>query len=78
MYLGLGIALVGFALALINFGLDEVTNPRLSVDRIWRRRLKDLGQTPSSLSAYVKLPKAKQSPIENVQVSLGGSDESKH
>lgn len=35
---GLGIALVGFALALINFGLDEVTNPRLSIDRLWQKK----------------------------------------
>ena len=33
---GLGVALVGFSLALINFGLDEISNPRLSVERRWR------------------------------------------
>ena len=27
---GLCVALVGFALALINFGIDEITNPRLA------------------------------------------------
>ncbi len=52
---GVGIALVGFSLALINFGLDEVTNPRLSVDRIWRSRLHQLGVTPTSLTAKVEL-----------------------
>ena len=36
---GLGVALVGFSLALINFGLDEISNPRLSVERRWRRAL---------------------------------------
>lgn len=52
---GLGIALVGFSLALINFGLDEVTNPKLSVDRVLRDRLRTLGVEPSSLTAKVKL-----------------------
>ena len=36
---GLCISLVGFSLTLINFGVDEVTNPRLRSLRIWRRRL---------------------------------------
>jgi peptide/nickel transport system permease protein len=30
---GLGVALTGFALTLINFGIDEVTNPRLRASR---------------------------------------------
>jgi len=30
---GLGVALTGFALSLINFGIDEVTNPRLAATR---------------------------------------------
>lgn len=30
---GLGIALTGFALTLVNFGIDEVTNPRLAATR---------------------------------------------
>lgn len=30
---GLGVALTGFALTLINFGIDEVTNPRLRATR---------------------------------------------
>ncbi len=50
---GLSIALVGFALALINFGLDEVTNPRLTVDRIWRHRLQAMGYTFSRASVYI-------------------------
>jgi peptide/nickel transport system permease protein len=36
---GLSIALVAFALAMLSAGFDEVTNPRLSVERIWRARL---------------------------------------
>jgi len=34
---GLAIALVGFGLTLLNFGIDEVTNPRLRSEREWRK-----------------------------------------
>ena len=37
---GLAIAWVGFALTLINFGIDELTNPTLRAERIWRDYLK--------------------------------------
>ncbi len=40
---GVCLALVGFALTLLNLGLDEVTNPRLGADRAWRRALKAAG-----------------------------------
>ena len=36
---GLCIALVSFGLTLINFGIDEVTNPRLISERNWRKYL---------------------------------------
>ena len=36
---GLCIALVGFGLTLINFGVDELTNPRLASERAWRQTL---------------------------------------
>ena len=36
---GLSIALVSFGLTLINFGIDEVTNPRLISERNWRTYL---------------------------------------
>ena len=36
---GLSIALVSFGLTLINFGIDEVTNPRLISERNWRKHL---------------------------------------
>ena len=36
---GLSIALVSFGLTLINFGIDEVTNPRLISERNWRKYL---------------------------------------
>ncbi len=45
---GLCIAGVGFALTLINFGIDELSNPRLAGRRHWRRRVArvDPGVTP--------------------------------
>jgi peptide/nickel transport system permease protein len=45
---GLCIALVGFALTLINFGIDELANPRLAGHRAWRRTVgeADPGVTP--------------------------------
>ncbi len=36
---GIGIALISFGLTLINFGIDEVTNPRLISERNWRKLL---------------------------------------
>ena len=36
---GLAIALVGFGLTLLNFGIDEVTNPRLRSEREWQQKL---------------------------------------
>ena len=49
---GLSIAIVSFALTLINFGIDEVSNPRLISERIWRNKVpKELihhGITPVS------------------------------
>ncbi len=33
---GLGVALVGFGLVMLNSGFDEVTNPRLQQERAWR------------------------------------------
>ena len=36
---GLSIAIVSFALTLINFGIDEVSNPRLISERIWRNKV---------------------------------------
>ncbi len=47
---GLSIAIVSFALTLINFGIDEISNPRLISERLWRNVVpKDLvnhGITP--------------------------------
>ena len=30
---------MSFALTLINFGIDEVTNPRLIAERVWREKI---------------------------------------
>jgi peptide/nickel transport system permease protein len=38
---GLSIALISFSLTLINFGIDEVTNPRLISERNWKKQLPD-------------------------------------
>ena len=37
---GVCVALVGFALVLVNFAIDEVTNPRLRSERSWTKLLK--------------------------------------
>ena len=41
---GLCVALVGFGLAMLNSGFDEVTNPRLRGERSWRAHLLRAGQ----------------------------------
>jgi peptide/nickel transport system permease protein len=41
---GLCVALVGFALSMLNSGFDEVTNPRLQVERAWRAYLERRGR----------------------------------
>lgn len=43
---GACIALVGFALALVNSGLDEYSNPRLRSERRWRRVLAKQKMSP--------------------------------
>jgi len=45
---GLSIALVGFALTLVNYGIDEITNPKLAAEDQFRLRLGQLlgGTTP--------------------------------
>ena len=41
---GLGIAIISFALTLINFGIDEVTNPRLISERIWKEKISNINK----------------------------------
>jgi peptide/nickel transport system permease protein len=50
---GICIALLGFALALLNFAIDEIADPRLQVQKVWRRRVGhvDPGLTPVVRSA---------------------------
>jgi len=36
---GLAVALVGFGLTMLNSGFDEITNPRLQLERAWRAHL---------------------------------------
>ena len=40
---GVCIALLGFALTLISFGMDEITNPRLLSTRVWKRAVGEGG-----------------------------------
>lgn len=51
---GLCVALVGFALTLLNSGFDEVSNPRLSMERAWRSHLLKTGQVPTRSTPVVK------------------------
>ncbi len=41
---GLCVALVGFGLTMLNSGFDEITNPRLQLERAWRAHLGAAGQ----------------------------------
>lgn len=43
---GFCVALVGFGLTLLNSGFDEVTNPRLRTERVWRAWLLGQGLRP--------------------------------
>ena len=55
---GLGIALVSFGLTLINYGIDEIANPRLLSERTLKARLSTLydrnGSTPVAKDLYGK------------------------
>ena len=53
---GVSIALVGFALTLINFGVDELTNPRLRAERVWREFLKGQLTGVRGSTPVVRLP----------------------
>ncbi|MDQ3230298.1 MAG: ABC transporter permease [Pseudobdellovibrionaceae bacterium] len=48
---GLCIALLGFSLALLNFAIDEIADPRLQVQKIWRRRV---GRVTPGLTPVVR------------------------
>jgi peptide/nickel transport system permease protein len=50
---GLCVALVGFGLVMLNSGFDEITNPRLQLERTWRSYLKRHGHEPSRSTPVV-------------------------
>jgi peptide/nickel transport system permease protein len=50
---GLAVALVGFGLTLLNSGFDEITNPRLRLERIWREHLALRGEQPTRSTPVV-------------------------
>ena len=51
---GLCVALVGFALTLLNAGFDEVTNPRLRLESAWRDFLSSRGQEATRSTPVVR------------------------
>jgi peptide/nickel transport system permease protein len=50
---GLCVALVGFGLTMLNSGFDEITNPRLQLERAWRAHLRRRGQEPTRSTPVV-------------------------
>jgi peptide/nickel transport system permease protein len=50
---GLAVALVGFALTMLNSGFDEITNPRLQLERAWRAHLAARGREPTRSTPVV-------------------------
>jgi len=50
---GLCVALVGFGLTMLNSGFDEITNPRLRLERAWRSYLTARGQRPGRSTPVV-------------------------
>lgn len=50
---GLCVALVGFGLTLLNSGFDEISNPRLQLERAWRAHLTRRGQVPTRSTPVV-------------------------
>ena len=50
---GICVALVGFGLTLLNSGFDEITNPRLQLERAWRAHLARHGREPTRSTPVV-------------------------
>jgi peptide/nickel transport system permease protein len=50
---GLCVALVGFGLTMLNSGFDEITNPRLQLERAWRGYLLARGRRPTRSTPVV-------------------------
>lgn len=53
---GLCVALVGFALTMLNSGFDEITNPRLQLERAWRAHVEKHGQEAGRSTPVVREP----------------------
>ena len=51
---GLCVALVGFGLTLLNSGFDEITNPRLALERAWRAYLARRRHVPEPSTPVVR------------------------
>jgi peptide/nickel transport system permease protein len=51
---GLCIALVGFALSMLNSGFDEISNPRLQLERTWRAYLERRGHRAARSTPVVR------------------------
>jgi peptide/nickel transport system permease protein len=51
---GLCVALVGFGLVMLNSGFDEITNPRLQMERAWRAHLAAAGQPVTRSTPVVR------------------------
>ena len=50
---GVCVALVGFGLTMLNSGFDEITNPRLQLERAWRAHLEKKGARPARSTPVV-------------------------
>lgn len=50
---GLCVALVGFGLTMLNSAFDEITNPRLQLERAWRAHLNRCGHEPGRSTPVV-------------------------
>ena len=66
---GVCIAMLGFALTLISFGMDEITNPRLLSTRRWRNAV---GEDASESYTPVRLhePALGSEPSKDVLLSI--------
>ncbi len=53
---GLCVALVGFALTMLNSGFDEIANPRLQLERAWRAYLERRGVPATRSTPVVREP----------------------
>lgn len=51
---GLCVAMVGFGLSMLNSGFDEITNPRLQLERAWRVHLEKRGMKPTRSTPVVQ------------------------